>query len=175
MSTLTVKELSHPAGEVLKISAGKVLDLKSQGTVTMPTGSTIQVVSSTNTTAQSITATSWVDTNLSVAITPSSTSSKVKIEFSFIGINISLGTAGCSFRVLRDSTSLFTPVNNFSYFSSAAAGPYYGGYNDMVLDSPSTTSEVTYKIQVAGYNTTAVSLNYNSFFKDTIMATEIQG
>ena len=139
------------------------------------TGAVLQVVTASNTTAQTITATSWVDTNLSVAITPSSTSSKVKIEFSFIGINISAGSAGCAFRILRDSTSLFTPTARHSFFSSAAAGPFYGGYNDMALDSPSTTSEVTYKIQVAGHNTTAVTLNYNSLFKDRIIAMEIAG
>jgi len=44
MSTLELKELSAPAGEVIKIAAGKTLDLKSQGSVTMPSGSVIQVV-----------------------------------------------------------------------------------------------------------------------------------
>ena len=31
MSTLELKELSHPSGEVIKIASGKTLDLKSQG------------------------------------------------------------------------------------------------------------------------------------------------
>ena len=44
MSTLTLKELSAPTGEVIKIAAGKTLDLKSQGTTTLPTGSVLQVV-----------------------------------------------------------------------------------------------------------------------------------
>jgi len=43
MSTLSIKELSHPAGEVIKIAAGKTLDLNSQGDVVMPTGSVLQV------------------------------------------------------------------------------------------------------------------------------------
>jgi hypothetical protein len=43
MSAIEVKELSHPAGEVLKIAAGKTLDLHSQGSVTMPAGSVLQV------------------------------------------------------------------------------------------------------------------------------------
>ena len=38
MSTLELKELSHPSGEVIKIASGKTLDLKSQGSVTMPSG-----------------------------------------------------------------------------------------------------------------------------------------
>ncbi len=49
MSTLELKELSHPAGEVIKIASGKTLDLKSQGTTTLPTGSVLQVKQSYNT------------------------------------------------------------------------------------------------------------------------------
>ena len=52
MSTLTLKELSAPTGEVIKIAAGKTLDLNSQGTLVLPTiphakmpsGSVLQVV-----------------------------------------------------------------------------------------------------------------------------------
>jgi len=52
MSTLTLKELSAPTGEVIKIASGKTLDLNSQGTLILPTvpsakmpsGSVLQVV-----------------------------------------------------------------------------------------------------------------------------------
>jgi hypothetical protein len=52
MSTLELKELSHPSGEVIKIASGKTLDLNSQGTLVLPTvphakmpsGSVLQVV-----------------------------------------------------------------------------------------------------------------------------------
>jgi len=54
MSTLELKELSHPAGEVIKIAAGKTLDLKSQGTTTLPTGSVLQVQNFTVTADQSL-------------------------------------------------------------------------------------------------------------------------
>ena len=47
MSTITVKELAAPTGYDLKIAAGETLDLKSQGTVTMPTGSVLQVKQAT--------------------------------------------------------------------------------------------------------------------------------
>ena len=43
MSTISIKELSHPAGQVIKIASGKTLDLKTQGSVTMPTGSVLQI------------------------------------------------------------------------------------------------------------------------------------
>jgi hypothetical protein len=40
---ITVKELAAPTGFDLKIAAGETLDLKSQGTVTMPTGTLMEV------------------------------------------------------------------------------------------------------------------------------------
>ena len=48
MSTLELKELSHPSGEVIKIASGKTLDLHSQGTTKMPAGSVIQVITKTH-------------------------------------------------------------------------------------------------------------------------------
>ena len=80
MSSISVKELSHPAGEVIKIAAGKTLDLKTQGSVTMPTGSVLQVVeavleqgsASVVTTSQS-----YVTTGLTASITPKQVGSKI--------------------------------------------------------------------------------------------------
>jgi hypothetical protein len=143
----------------------------------MPAGSVLQVVSASTTTAQTTTSTSYVDTGLSVTITPSSTSSKVKIEFAFTCIHIAANvTAGCSFRIMRDSTSLYTPLANHAFYAAGGlGGSTYRPYMDMALDSPSTTSAITYKVQVAGYSSNAVVLNYSSKFKATIMATEIAG
>jgi hypothetical protein len=81
MSTLEVKELSHPSGEVIKIAAGKTLDLKSQGSVTMPTGSVIQVVSQKfNPSVVSTTSTSMIDTGVSLGITLSATTNKCLVS-----------------------------------------------------------------------------------------------
>ena len=177
MSTLELKELSHPSGEVIKIAAGKTLDLKSQGSVTMPTGSVLQTVIDYSTAEQDFTSTSWTDTGLSVSLTPSSIASKVKIEFVFSSILIGTGvTAGCSFRIMRGSTSLFTPATNYEFYAAGAlGGSTYRPYMDIALDEPSTTSEVTYTVQVAGYNTSLIRINNGSNFRDTIIATEIQG
>ncbi|MBT5704803.1 MAG: hypothetical protein HOI66_00690 [Verrucomicrobia bacterium] len=72
MSTLEVKELSHPTGEVLKIAAGKTLDLKSQGTTTLPTGSVLQVVQVTGSTGSTTTSTTVIPVGDAGTITPSS-------------------------------------------------------------------------------------------------------
>jgi hypothetical protein len=141
------------------------------------TGAVLQVVSASTTTQLITTTTSYVDTGLSVTITPSSTSSKVKIEFVFTSINIAANvTAGCSFRIIRGSTDLYTPTARHAFYASAnLGGATYRPYMDMALDSPSTTSAITYKVQVATYNSGAIVLNYATYFKSTIMATEIAG
>ena len=88
MSTLEVKELSHPAGEVIKIAAGKTLDLNSQGTLVLPTvphakmpsGSVLQVVQLTS--AARITSTTvntWYNTNNTLSITPQFANSKILV------------------------------------------------------------------------------------------------
>ena len=82
MSTLEVKELSHPAGEVIKIAAGKTLDLNSQGDVKMPAGSVLQVVTSSFSTMIVTTATQGQGTYtlFNIPITPISATSKLCID-----------------------------------------------------------------------------------------------
>ena len=143
----------------------------------MPSGSVLQTVIANSTTQQQFTSTSWVDTGLSLSLTPSSTTSKVKIEFVFTSVLVGASvTAGCAFRIMRDSTSLFTPSAKYQFYAAAAlGGSTYRPFFDMALDEPSTTSAVTYKVQVAGYNTNLLRINNGSSFKDTIIATEIKG
>ena len=173
MSTITVKELAAPTGFDLKIATGETLDLKSQGTVTMPAGSVLQVVNTSTTAEQSTTATDWVDTNLSLSITPSATTSKIHIQYSFQSVYLTVANCGCAFRILRDTTSLFTPGGGYGMYNSAGVG--YWQYGDIALDSPLTTSSVTYKLQVKAYNSNAVKISAGSNFKNTITLTEIAG
>jgi hypothetical protein len=139
----------------------------------MPTGSVLQVVNTSTTAEQSTTSESWVDTNLSLSITPSATTSKIHIQYSFQSVYLTVASTGCSFRILRDTTSLFTPNREYAIYNSAGVG--YWHYGDIALDSPSTTSSVTYKIQVINYNTNPVIISANSFYKNTITLTEIAG
>ena len=174
MSTLTVKELAAPTGYDLKIASGETLDLKSQGTVTMPTGSVLQVVSDTHQGQLLLSsAGSWVDTGLSLTITPSSTSSKIHLQYVFPNIYFSSAAAGLSFRILRNSTSVFTPSIHYERYSSQSG--IHMGYANIALDSPSSTSAITYKVQAVLYNSTAVRINDNGGTRDTLIAMEIAG
>ena len=141
MSTITVKELAAPTGFDLKIAAGETLDLKSQGTVTMPTGSVLQVVSTSSMGNIVIGASSFTDTGLGANITPSSTSSKILITLS--GGAITCNNQGRSLVsvIYRDSTIL----TNSQTRHNSPYDPFFDVHSITYLDSPSSTSSISYK------------------------------
>jgi len=157
MSTLELKELSHPAGEVIKIAAGKTLDLKSQGSVTMPTGSVLQVVHTDYTTAYAKSvSTSVADVaGFSAVITPASTASKILV---MVSVAFGYGVDTYPYVLLtRNGTQVGNGVgatgNQINTFMSATAtGNATSIYNrdqafKQFLDTPSSTSSLTYQIQ----------------------------
>ena len=125
-------------------------------TTTNPkTGNILQVVSTTKTdTASTTNQSSFEDiSGMSVSITPSATSSKIFILISLGSISSNEGIA-VGFRILRDSTEIgsassgterkgFTNV----YAGSGSGDEYIVSASHNFLDSPSTTSSTTYKLQ----------------------------
>ena len=165
---------------VNKITDGTIVDADINASaaiagtkLVMPTGSVLQVVTGTTTTLQSISTTSWTDTNLSLSITPSATTSKIHIQYLFPSVYLTVANCGCSMRILRDTTSLFTPNHGYAIYNGTGIG--YWQYGDIDLDSPSTTSSVTYKIQVRNYNSNTVQLSPSSYYKNRIILMEIAG
>ena len=104
----------------------------------------LQVVTATTSTSVSASIVAYVDTNLTVTITPQSATSKI-----FVMVNQSLfvDTAAneSNYRLLRNGTAMQTQKS--PAFSSA--GTVVGQGVFMYLDSPATTSPVTYKTQIA--------------------------
>jgi len=127
-------------------------------------GKVLQVVSTTKVdTFQYSSFSSWnyVDvTGLTVTITPSSTSSKILI----IGY-ISGGGDNAVYRIQKNSNTLTgylgTQTGSFTLgFGSAISGSIYQATGNAVisyLDSPSSTSALTYKIQVTGNGTVSIN------------------
>lgn len=120
------------------------------GASTPTNGTVLQVVTATKVDTFSMTSTvTYTDvTGLSVSITPKSTSSKI-----FVSFFITNGNAGANhnmFNLVRDSTNLAQPTAD-TYSStvgtSFTASSDYKHASLSHLDSPSTTSSVTYKIQ----------------------------
>jgi hypothetical protein len=117
----------------------------------MPTGTVLQVLSTTKTNVFSSTSTSFVDiTGLSVTITPTSTSSTILI---LVTSNFACSAAGIpqSFNLVRNSTNIAQPSTTPTY--NGTVTPYLNlfenslGWSINFLDSPATTSATTYKIQ----------------------------
>jgi len=178
MSTLELKELSHPAGEVIKIAAGKTLDLKSQGTTTLPTGSVLQVVSATFGTDTSTTSTSFVDTPITLSITPTSTSSKILIMVDAPIQSASAGTYSARYTIFRGTasgTNLGHSALGFANVWDADGNSNAGVASMSYLDSPSTISSQTYTACMRSEGNSSEAGIMGSGAKATITLTEIQG
>ena len=153
------------AGSVGATELSSTLDLSGK-TVTLPAGTggkVLQVLQAVKTNEFSTTSTSYVDlTNLSVSITPSSTSSKILISY-----NINGGTAGdvCHgyLTLVRNSTEIFKADTAGSRRSATnvinTPTQMQLTYSAEYLDSPSTTSATTYKVQILSSNGLAVYIN----------------
>ena len=177
MSTLHVENLKglSSGGNANKIivPSGQTLDA-SNGFVA-PAGHVIQVVNgSMGGSDLNLTSASWADIGLSAAITPSSTSSKIIVTASF-QIRV-LGTQNATlrggFRGLRDSTNVW---NTSSYDETQQIRESGTEWNDTVsfrfIDSPSTTSSTTYKIQ--GYAKAGTVRVYNATRGGQIILEEV--
>ena len=114
----------------------------------MPTGSVLQVVTATSTTETSTTSTSWVAlSDLTLSITPSSTSSKIWIVLSVPQYVVNSGShMACN--VFRGSVSGTTLGNTNWGFGSVHSGSaaILGNVSGNYLDSPSTASSQTYTV-----------------------------
>jgi len=140
-------------------------------TITIPAGQTlhapghvVQVVQSVKTNQSSSTSSSWSDTGLSASITPTSSSSKILVLVDVM-FSHEPGYSGSNLRLLRDATTIYygtgTGVANF-------AGSYYNAVgSDWVslrtcanyLDSPASTSSLTYKVQFQSLQSVYIGIN----------------
>ena len=136
-------------GNVLTVSGGVPVWAAPAGG-----GKVLQVVSTSKTdTFTSTTANTWVDiTGLSVAITPSLTSSKVLI-FATLMIGSDAGEGFVYLKTLRGATDLAIGDTAGSRIRAGFGGRAAdvntcSGYDFTYLDSPSSTSALTYKVQI---------------------------
>ena len=132
------------------VSGSTVLSLPAvTGTVLTDTspkaGNVIQVVNATYTTTTSTTSTSFVDTGLTASITPSSSSSKILVIATVNGVGKD-GATQIAFRLLRGSTTI-SNYESAAAYTGSGANNFVGSCGVEYLDSPSTTSSTTYKVQ----------------------------
>jgi len=122
----------------------------------LPAGSVLQVVNATTGTQTSVSSTTFVDTTLTATITPKFATSKILVFVSQNGAGHNQTNTYLFFQLLRNSTVICLFEKQFAY-NSTAANHFYATTGTNYLDSPATTSAVTYKTQ---FNTQSGGLGY---------------
>jgi len=132
-------------------------------------GGVVQVVQASTDTEVALTATTYTDIGLSATITPKFSTSKILMMVSLSAVGNHTADFYVGIRYVRDSTTIFTPASN-------STGPYEFGVNEdgsvtrswysrinppQILDSPNTTSAVTYKPQARMYSGGTMTFHYN--------------
>ena len=161
-------------------------------------GTVLQVVQAIKTDVFTANTTTFVDiTGLSVSITPTSASNKILVLISLYNGSTNSNEYYTKFNLVRDATNLAQSTGagagqrNSTFSTSVNTGATGGAQYMLVagnytyLDSPATTSSVTYKVQASGVTSyTSVVINragvsnandYNAFATSTITVMEIAG
>jgi len=173
--TLTLPSADGSSGQVLQTNGSGVLSFAG---VSASAGQVIQVVSTTKTDTFSTSSISYSDvTGLSVSITPSSASNKILVIFN-VYTSCVQGNASAQLKLLRDSTAIC--IGDASSSRPRISGIFWtgdvtpsvqssmGSANNNFLDSPNTTSSITYKIQMASSTaSTSVYINRSDSDRDT--------
>lgn len=152
------------------------------GASSFSAGKILQIVEGTSSTQHEATGSADQDIGLSVAITPSSSSSKVLVTVSFVYSIFQSGEYGSTaqFQLLRGSTAIITRSGSsnqdYNVEASALSSVNYvtmaTQLNMQILDSPSATSATTYKVQSTGISSTRVRSMLNNV-RGSIVAYEV--
>jgi hypothetical protein len=149
MATLFVDKIDPQSGTTLEIgTSGDTVNVG--GTAGTGFGKILQAVTAVDTSSRTSTSTSWVTASsaATVSITPSSTSSKIWVVCT-CNMNCNDGDDAWNSTIYRDSTNL---GNVESGLASGNSVPGVSGNHFpttmTVLDSPSTTSAITYQLYV---------------------------
>ena len=153
-------------------TAGKLLNTGVVGGV----GKIGQIIQATTDSAVNVASTSNTDTGLTANITPTATSSKVLVQVNQnIVTDIDTNLANSLLQLRRDSTSVITFGANIARIEAGSVSAVkFGNLTTFsFLDSPSTTSQVTYStrgaISSTSNNGTARFQNSSVFSIITVM------
>jgi hypothetical protein len=113
-------------------------------------GKVLQVVMGTYSTQTLTSSTSYVDTGLSVSITPTLSTSKVLVLVSnsaYVANSASASSVNGGFQIVRAATNIVTLSGAMQTNINANNGAMSSMFSYAYLDSPATTSATTYKLQ----------------------------
>ena len=182
MSKLEVDAIEPQSGTTLTLGASGdtvnvVGTLQNNGAAVG--GKVLQVVFATTTTQVTNTTTSYTDTNLTASITPSSTSNKIYVIVNQANkLQEASSSGGNSIKILRDSTTIYggdQAYENFLSIGGVSSVQRYDRNNLNFLDTPSSTSSLTYKTQARAYTAGDIISCQPENIKSTITLMEIAG
>jgi hypothetical protein len=164
-ATVTAAKIASDAVTTAKINDNAVTSAKLGTDVSL--GKVLQVKYVRVDTDQALASTSFNDlTGVTLDITPASTSSKILI-LATVQADIPVGNRGWRARIVRGSTSVHEESGEKATYTSANRIQVMASYN--YLDSPSTTSSTTYKVQVQQDGGGNIDYNDGGFSTLTLM------
>jgi hypothetical protein len=128
----------------------------------------LQVVQGSATATVVSTSSTWVDTNLTATITPQSTSSLVLVVYSQNTFS-STATTGMGWRLVRGATTLDTIVD----ISFGTGSGNLSHSTASFLDSPASTSALTYKTQMNLNTGAGIVYSQPNFNRSSILLFEV--
>lgn len=144
-SILKVSEIQDPT------NSNTALTIDANGNVNIP-GHVVQVVTGSTATAATSTTSTYADTGLSAAITPTSSSNKILVVVNQQGCQKYGSNTGLALKLFRGTTELVKFEGQFGINTNTSYDFNGGGCGVTYLDAPSTTSATTYKTQLANRN-----------------------
>ena len=153
VSTLKTNTIQAATGTNISMTSGHTLQPNFHSSTVFPAGMVVQtVIGNKFTTKTQSTSTSYTDL-VSLAITPKFSSSVLKVCF-YYAIS-----GNHAVRLVRDSTTVFQPTNTYLNYDVDSYNQNTNVSNSTrrtramsYIDSPASTSAITYKWQVASYN-----------------------
>lgn len=112
-------------------------------------GKVLQVVMGSTTTSTASTSTTLADTALSATITPTSATSKVLVLVSQNGIRKDPGHVDNGvYVVLARGTTTIAQLSSLAGWNYSSSYNHVGGVSGAYLDTPATTSAITYRTRM---------------------------
>ena len=139
ISQITADSIATSAVTSTKLSGG--VPTRSQ----LPAGCILQVVQGIILTQTSTTSTSYITTGLTATITPTSATNKILAAVAFSAQGVP--SQNYNVTIYRGAVNLGDATNGFGYVGSGNQTPNQN-FSIMYLDSPASTSSLTYAVYV---------------------------
>lgn len=145
MSIVRINNLGITDGTIVNADIATAAAI---ATTKIGAGAVLQVVYGETATTVNMSSTTLTDTGLSASITPSSASNKILVLVNQNGVRKGSNNANNDVKIiiLRNSTQIASP-SVFALYTGTAIELYGATISASYLDSPNTTSSITYKTQ----------------------------